>query len=292
MAIEYLLQHNFFMFDCGYYLQVTGASMGAKFSPSIANIYMAWWEQKHLFHVDHPMVSHIRWYGRYIDDLLFILELDMAAVPAFSEFLNSNNLGLRFSVQGETDIIPFLDLNLEGINGRIKTSTFRKNTAGNNILHAESCHPRHVVNNIPTGELIRARRNCSQPAAFEKESKRIINRLLCRKYPAWTLKRASNIADKKDREVLLKYNKKPSTPKKVDSPLVFSTTYSMEYDRICTIVKKHLPLIHLDPDLSNTLSAGFRCVARRAPTLSQSLSPSLFLSKPTNTPTWLQHTGF
>lgn len=53
-ALDYLLTHNFFMFDGGYYLQRCGASMGAKFSPSLANIFMGWWERSRVFGSDSP----------------------------------------------------------------------------------------------------------------------------------------------------------------------------------------------------------------------------------------------
>lgn len=58
LSVEYLLKHNFLIFDRQFYLQSTRASMGAKFSPSLANIYMTWWEgkycslfQTHIFHL-------------------------------------------------------------------------------------------------------------------------------------------------------------------------------------------------------------------------------------------------
>lgn len=54
--------------------------MGAKFSPSIANVYIGWWESRYLFHSDNPLASMSLWYGRYIDNLLFVVVADVAAV--------------------------------------------------------------------------------------------------------------------------------------------------------------------------------------------------------------------
>lgn len=65
------------------YLQVTGTSMGATFFPSIANIYMGWWEAKYLSHDDNPLRASMVWCGRYIDDLLFIVVTDVTAVQQF-----------------------------------------------------------------------------------------------------------------------------------------------------------------------------------------------------------------
>lgn len=54
--------------------------MGAKFSPSLANVFMAWWESQYVFDPCNPFLSGFVWYGRYIDDLLFIWGSDVAAI--------------------------------------------------------------------------------------------------------------------------------------------------------------------------------------------------------------------
>ncbi|XP_056375253.1 uncharacterized protein LOC130273075 isoform X2 [Hyla sarda] len=52
----------------------------------------------------------------------------------------------------------------------IVTEYERKSTSANTILHAKSGHPRHLVNNIPTGQYLRARRICSNTLDFEKQA--------------------------------------------------------------------------------------------------------------------------
>lgn len=68
-ATDFLLHHNYFYFDGDFYLQQR-ALMGARFSPSLANIFMAMWEEDVLFSEANPVAPHISWYGRYIADLL------------------------------------------------------------------------------------------------------------------------------------------------------------------------------------------------------------------------------
>lgn len=63
-------KHNFFLFD-HYYLQITRASMGAKFSLSLVNIYMSWWENKGLFSSSNIFSSAVCWFSGYIDDFFF-----------------------------------------------------------------------------------------------------------------------------------------------------------------------------------------------------------------------------
>lgn len=81
-AVEFLLKHNFFSFDGDFYIQQQGVSMGARFSPSLANIFMAMWEETFLFSDHDPFSPHIRLYGRFIDDLL-LMRNDRIISPIF-----------------------------------------------------------------------------------------------------------------------------------------------------------------------------------------------------------------
>lgn len=71
-ATTWVLTHNFFNFNKDFYLEIRGVPMGGKCSPSLAGIYMSAWEADILFAQNNLYASHIKWYGRYIDDLLLI----------------------------------------------------------------------------------------------------------------------------------------------------------------------------------------------------------------------------
>lgn len=77
------------------------------------------------------------------------------------------------------------------------------------ILYSDSCHPCHVSHNIPFGEMVRARRNCSSVSDFLYESCQIQRRLSNRKYPDWILKQAHDRALHVDISLLIRdnYNK-------------------------------------------------------------------------------------
>lgn len=47
--LEFAMEHNYFFFDGEFYLQATVVAMGAKFAPSLANLFMALWENDFLF---------------------------------------------------------------------------------------------------------------------------------------------------------------------------------------------------------------------------------------------------
>ncbi|XP_056424913.1 extracellular calcium-sensing receptor-like [Hyla sarda] len=235
------------------------------------------------------------WYGRYIDDILIIWSSDVAAIPDFCTYINENSLNLRFTLNHEVSMVSFLDLHLMGDNEGccVKTATFRKKTAVNSILHASSCHPSHVTRNLPTGEMVRARRNCSADPDFRREICEISSRLQARGYQSRDIERGINIASNKNRALLISpsYNKTQGTQKTPDSPVVFCTKYSLEYKRICNIIHKYMPIVLCDPAFQGVFPTGYKCISRRAPTIGQSISPSLFSTQQKSQPTWLRYMG-
>lgn len=101
--------------------------MGAKFSPSLANLYMGWWEECFLFSHLNLYAPHIYWYGRYIDDLILISDHTDFSVISFVSYRN-NSCNLEFSYVSNKITIDFLDITLRGDSstGLINTGTFHK----------------------------------------------------------------------------------------------------------------------------------------------------------------------
>lgn len=86
-SVSFLLQHNYFIFDQVYYLQCRGASMRA-------NLYMGWWEELFLFSHSNPCTEAIKWYGRFIDDLILVWDSSIADLSLFVSYVNDNHLNL------------------------------------------------------------------------------------------------------------------------------------------------------------------------------------------------------
>lgn len=149
---------------------------------------MAWWEEHCVFSVTNPFVDAIVWYGRYIDDLLVVWRSDQQ----FLQYLNSNDCNLSFTEHWDPFTINFLDVTLMGntTTSKVETSLFRKPTAGNTLLRADSCHTSHTVAAVPYGEFIRARRACSSDSSFESEKEVIKKRLTSRGYHPKLLSKA------------------------------------------------------------------------------------------------------
>lgn len=48
-ALDFCLSHNYFWFNNKFFSQKRGVAIGAKFAPSIANLFMGEWEDKFVF---------------------------------------------------------------------------------------------------------------------------------------------------------------------------------------------------------------------------------------------------
>lgn len=245
-VVNYLLKHNIFMFDKKFYLQFTGPSMGAKFSPSLPNVFMSWWEYQYDLSTRNPVFGCFVWYGRYIDDLIYIWGSDVAAIPDCVTYFNNNSFGLKFTHSVDSTLISYLDLTLSGdhITGKVHSVSFRKETAGNTILRANSCHSKHTIRDIPVGELTRMKRNCSLPEDFSCQAGDHLHQW---GYPVWILNRALRRVQSVPRFKLLSNNMKTRKTDNSKIPMTFSTTFNAQYGSISKIIEKYLPMFYSDP---------------------------------------------
>ncbi|KAJ1127337.1 hypothetical protein NDU88_005740 [Pleurodeles waltl] len=93
-----VLENNVFLHDGRWYRQCQGVAMGAKFSPSYANLYMGQFEKKHLWsNCPLNLTEHILYWGRYIDDILAIWSGNVSDLNILIEHLNTNDFNLVFT---------------------------------------------------------------------------------------------------------------------------------------------------------------------------------------------------
>ena len=65
---------------------------------------------------------------------------------------------IKFEVQISDKKINFLDTTITLENGTLKTELYNKAINTNMYLDSSSCHPPHIIKNIPKGQFIRIRR--------------------------------------------------------------------------------------------------------------------------------------
>ena len=91
-VLDFCLSHNYFWFDNRFYTQKKGVAMGAKFAPSIANLFMGEFEDKFVF---FNRRVELLFYRRFIDDVLFLWEGSLTSLETFLIYLNENSNNIK-----------------------------------------------------------------------------------------------------------------------------------------------------------------------------------------------------
>ncbi|OCT78766.1 hypothetical protein XELAEV_18029856mg [Xenopus laevis] len=87
--------------------------------------------------------------------------------------------------------------------GLLCTKTYRKSTATNTLLYAESHHPESLIKGIPIGQFLRIRRNCTFDDDFENQAVDLAQRLKNHGYDSNSIKRGYLRAKEKTRSALI-----------------------------------------------------------------------------------------
>lgn len=174
--------------------------MGAKFASSMANLFMAKWEEDVVYHESR---SELVLWKRYIDDILLLWDGSLESHNEFITGLNTNNRGILLTQEASSVEIHFLDLRIRVIEGRIMTSTYFKETDRNGFIHTKSCHHQAWLESIPKSQFLRLRRNCTNVDDFDREASILRGRFLEKGYSANQLDAALGLARTKNRDDLL-----------------------------------------------------------------------------------------
>lgn len=284
---EWTLNNNVFLFQNQFYKQIKGTAMGACFAPNYSNLFMGLWEETFVYSNLNTFAEKIKYYGRYIDDILLIWSGSESELSLFHSYLNNTNPNLKLNLEFSHTQISFLDLKIsKDLNGDLHTSIFRKPTDRNTILKADSFHPPWLIKNIPYGQFQRLRRICDSDEDFELNAQEMTDRFLKRGYNDKTIHAAYNRAKSLPREQLL--DKKQDNAQ-CPNQVYFVTQYSSEAHKIKQIIKKNWDILTSDVSLREALPDSPTITFRRAPTLSDKLVRSHL--PPVQTKTWLDTRG-
>ncbi|OCT55904.1 hypothetical protein XELAEV_18001096mg [Xenopus laevis] len=224
-ALSFVLHHNVFIFNGVYYLQRQGVAMGAKCAPSYANLFLGEWER-------HGPERKLK---------LFVVKL------------NRNSFNLTFTMNYHYSRLEFLDIEIKkDERGQLSTNLFRKKTAGNSLLHAESMHPPKCIEGIPKGQYLRLRRICSTEEDFKREAYQLYLRFKARGYKTRSLRRAYQFAFSRSRdEVLYKHQQcdTSSVRRKDEDRTRFILTYGMKDQEARAVIQKHWHILSSDPNI-------------------------------------------
>ena len=267
---EWTLKNNVFLFQDQLYTQDRGTAMGACFAPNYANLFLGLWEKDCVYSSNYS--DRIKWWGRYIDDILLFWTGSEEELLLFHDSLNTNNRNIKLSIEYSKTKVNFLDLSIsKGEEGQLHTTVYRKPTDRNTVLKADSFHPNWLKNNIPFGQFQRLRRICDTDKEFEEQATVMSNRFAQRGYKTKTVQDAYKKAQSASRSDLLN-NKK--TRESLGQQVYFVTTYSAVSNPLKRIIQSNWDLISSDPTLREVFPTPPKVSFKRAPTLRDRLVPS------------------
>lgn len=198
------INHNYFQFSNVFFQQIQGTSMGAAFSPTLANIFMSVTIENFLNTQPHkPLLL-----TRYIDDIFVIWE-NPATLNQFLTALNQFHPKLKFTHAISYHSADFLDLTIYKGPEFTRThtldlKTYQKPQNLYQYLEYSSAHPKNVHKSIIHGECTRYLRNSTRPETFIATVKMFEKRLRERKYPQKLIGKITSKIKFSDRKYHLK----------------------------------------------------------------------------------------
>ena len=234
------LKRNFFEFEGQLFLQSHGTSMGSTFAPSVAGLYVHHVEVKKILTANNPFFTSVALWKRYIDDVFVIWHGTEVEALSFVDWLNNQDPYLHFTHNMSREHLVFLDLDIKATEGRLKTTTHFKPTARNTLLHFQSFHPRTLRENLPYGQFLRLRRNCSDLNDYKRQAYSLSTKLTERGYPHRIVAQAQKRARNNNREALLD----APIRQKEDQPLVCVTTHNIATNRVKRIVNRNWRILN------------------------------------------------
>lgn len=214
---------------------------------------------------------------------------DAEQLQSFHNYLNQTNPNIRLSMEFSDKEIHFLDLKITlDTLGFLHTSLYRKSTDRNTLLHAESFHPKNLIDNIPFGQYQRLRRICDSETDFDHQAQEMHERFTQRGYRAKTLQTALSRAKSLDRKSLLTKKQHLSSS---SNKIFCSLEYSNQAYKIKNAIVKNWNILSCDSSLGPLFSEPPTFAYRRAPSLKDKLVKNYlpadkiktFLNKPIGT---------
>ena len=182
-AIRIVMKNNRMRFGDIIAKQILGIAMGMSPAPTIANLFVALHEIKHLLKF---LRRFLRYLKRFIDDGFGIWIHDSDPLidannwKLFQDAVNCGSLDWTFSHRGKK--VVFMDMTLEIVAGNIVTSLYAKPNALHLYIPPHSCHAPGVITGHIFGQVLRIYQLCTLELVQEAELYLFFGRLLDRGY--------------------------------------------------------------------------------------------------------------
>jgi len=279
--IMFILQNNVFGFNHKFYKQLTGTTMGARFSVNYANIYM------HKFFKQFNQQCNFilpPGFGRFVDDIFHCWYRDLLSLKDYLDKLNGFHDSIKFEVEISSSSVHFLDTLVYIEDGVLKTKLYVKQTDKKQYLAYNSEHPNHIKKAIPYSQGLRLKRIVSDNSILDQTLEILQDKFIQRGYPKSFIR--EELAKLKDahRTDLLQYRSASSKIQRNASflkgkpflPLIITFFQQYESNRhtnVREIVTKHWrDFISSDEEIRKVFHCTFpQIIFTRGNTISNSL---------------------
>ena len=137
--LSLVTQESYFLFNDVLYKQKDGVGMGSPLEPTMANVFLSFYEVKWLEQC--PNEFKPVFYRRYVDDI-FVLFKFAEHLSKFRDYFNTCHQNMSFSLEQEKEgKLSFLDVQVSHQEGHFVTTVYRKPTFSGVYTHFESFLP-------------------------------------------------------------------------------------------------------------------------------------------------------
>ena len=188
-GLKIILSANYFTFDGQLFRQTQGIAMGTPVAPTVANLYLAYFEHKHIV-CSSLWRNEIRLFFRYIDDL-FVIWRPSTRKFKLNEFLARLRRQPGITWQPDAfhkNTADFLDLTIKVEKGKLHTKTFQKRLNLYLYMPYKSAHSPFILRGLIFGLLKKYRRQHTNYDEFISLANNLMKRLLARGYHTPILK--------------------------------------------------------------------------------------------------------
>ena len=170
-----------FMYDGTYYMQVDGVAMGSSLGPILANIFLAYWENRWLANCSD--IYKPLFYRRYVDHI-FLLFNTKEEAEQFTDYINKQHRNLNVVTDNEKDnCISFLDISVIRKEGVLVTNIYRKSTFSGVYTNYNSFMPNNYKKSLITTLVFRLYTIIFESTTFNIELKYLRGILFRNGYP-------------------------------------------------------------------------------------------------------------
>jgi len=199
------LETHFKTIDGRIFTQIDGTPIGKSISGPLADIYMIWFEEQHIFNENNEFRPFIKSWKRFRDDIHVIWSGGNEELDRFFWQLNYKEQRIQFTIERESNYtLPFLDMSIKRAADKLITKVYRKDTHTQKYIHWRSNCSKNCKLGILKGLIHRAHLLCDLKEDLLSELNLLKDVFISNGYPSKLVERTMNNSWKEELEKQLK----------------------------------------------------------------------------------------